>query len=232
VAPDDIALVAGWAGERDRPFHVHLSEQQVENDECLAATGLTPTALLADAGALGPLTTAVHATHLDDAGINLLGRSATGVCLCPTTERDLGDGIGPAHRLAEAGAALSLGSDSQAAIDLLEEARAVEMNLRLAEQRRGIFAPQALAAALWQPATAGWPGGEIAPGRVADLTSVSLTSVRTAGTEGLGGLVFAASAADVTHVVVGGRLVVEDGHHLLVEDPARLIAGVCGQVWP
>ena len=75
------------------PLHVHLSEQVAENEECVAAYGLTPTQVLAEAGALGPLTTAVHATHLSDEDIRLLGESRTNVCVCATTERDLGDGL-------------------------------------------------------------------------------------------------------------------------------------------
>ena len=130
-----------------RPLHVHLSEQVAENDACLAATGLTPTQLLAEAGALGPLTTAVHATHLTDDDIALLGESRTHVCFCPTTERDLADGIGPARRLHDAGAVLTLGSDSHAVIDLFEEMRAVEMHERLATQQRGHWSAAELLAA-------------------------------------------------------------------------------------
>ncbi len=79
---------------------MHLSEQPRENEECLAAYGVTPAQLLADHGVLGPLTTAVHATHLTDADVALLGGSATTACFCPTTERDLADGVGPAPRCA------------------------------------------------------------------------------------------------------------------------------------
>ena len=85
------------------PLHVHLSEQPRENEDCLAAYGVTPTRLLHDEGLLGPGTTAVHATHLTDDDIALLGETGTNVCLTPTTERDLADGIGPARRLHEAG---------------------------------------------------------------------------------------------------------------------------------
>src|SRR5262249_19871786 len=103
------------------PLHVHLSEQRAENDACLAAYGLTPTQLLDDAGLAGPELTAVHATHLSDEDRTLLGDAAASVCFCPTTERDLADGIGAARPLADAGARLCLGSDSHAVIDLLEE---------------------------------------------------------------------------------------------------------------
>ena len=89
------------------PLHVHLSEQPRENEECLKAYGVTPTRLLHDEGLLGPGTTVVHATHLTDEDIELLGGSRTNVCITPTTERDLADGIGPARRLHEAGCRVS-----------------------------------------------------------------------------------------------------------------------------
>ena len=112
--------------------------RSAENDACLAAYGLTPTQVLADAGALGPRTSAVHATHLTDDDVRPpRRRRATYACFCPTTERDLGDGIGPSRALRDAGSPLTLGSDSHAVIDLFEEMRAVELDERLATQQRG-----------------------------------------------------------------------------------------------
>ncbi|MGC4110203.1 MAG: formimidoylglutamate deiminase, partial [Nocardioides sp.] len=58
---------------RGRPLHAHLSEQVAENDRCVRAYGATPTRVLADAGALGPLSTVVHATHLTPTDVGLLG---------------------------------------------------------------------------------------------------------------------------------------------------------------
>ncbi len=183
------------------PLHVHLSEQVAENEACLAAHGMTPTRLLAEAGALGPLTTAVHATHLTDEDIGLLGESGTFVCLCPTTERDLADGIGPARRLHEAGATLTLGSDSHAVIDLFEEMRAVEMHERLASQRRGHWsATELLAAATYDGhRSLGFAdAGRIAVGQRADLITVDLDSIRTRGAGAAPEtLVYAATGADV-----------------------------------
>lgn len=205
------------------PLHVHLSEQRAENEQCLAVHGCTPTELLDRHGLLGPDTTAVHATHLTDGDVKLLGASRTTVCLCPTTERDLADGIGPARRLADAGAPLSLGSDSHAVIDPFEEARGLEMDERLATRRRGHFPAAELIAAATGHAALGWDdAGAIAPGKRADLVAVSLGSVRTAGTEP-GQAVFAATAADVTHVVAGGRFIVRDGRHTGF-DVARALA--------
>ncbi|AKN70112.1 N-formimino-L-glutamate deiminase [Streptomyces sp. PBH53] len=230
VPAGQLATVADWARERRAPLHVHLSEQTAENDACLAAHGRTPTRLLADHGVLGPRTTGVHNTHLTDEDIALLGGSATGTCMCPTTERDLADGIGPAVALQRAGSPLSLGSDSHAVIDLLEEARAMELNERLRTRTRGHWT----AAALLRAATAdghaalGWDeAGTIEPGALADLTTIALDSVRTAGPLpelGAETAVFAASAADVRHTVVGGRHVVRDGAHTLVPDVPHALA--------
>src|SRR6266542_2567710 len=104
--PGAMRQVASWAAERSAPLHLHLSEQRAENDECLAVTGLTPAALADRCGVLGPRTTAVHATCLSDDDIRRLGATRTTVCMCPTTERDLADGIGPAAALATAGSPL------------------------------------------------------------------------------------------------------------------------------
>jgi formiminoglutamate deiminase len=223
-----MATVAAWAAGRQAPLHLHLSEQPAENRACLAATGRTPAALAEGAGVLGPRATAVHATHLTGDDVARLGATGTGVCLCPTTERDLADGIGPAGALAAAGSRLCLGSDSNAVVDLFEEARAVELDERLATGRRGTHRPDDLLAAATEAGMAalGWDAGRLAPGRLADLVTVGLGSVRLAGTrpaEAADQLVFAATAADVTSVMVSGRRVVQDGHHLLLGDvPAAL----------
>jgi formiminoglutamate deiminase len=228
VDPDAAALVASWARERDAPLHAHVSEQPGENDACLVAHGVTPTALLEHAGALSTAFTAVHATHVTDHDVALLGAAHATCCICPTTERDLADGIAGAARLRDAGARLALGSDSQAVIDLFEEARAVELDERLATRERGHHG----AAELLRAATAdgysclGWPeGGRIEAGALADLTTVALDGVRLAGTPSelaLEGLVYAAAAADVSDVMVGGSWIVREGRHLTVDAAAEL----------
>jgi formiminoglutamate deiminase len=232
VPREQLGTVAAWARERGAPLHVHLSEQPAENEQCLAAYGISPTRLLAEAGSLGPRTVAVHATHLDEADIGLLGTTRTGVCMCPTTERDLADGIGPARDLKTAGSPISLGSDQHTVIDLFEEARAVELNERLRTRSRGHWnAGELLETATSQGHLAlGWPeAGRLEPGGHADLVTVSLDSVRTAGGRGFAAetAVFAATSADVREVVVSGRDVVRDGRHLLVGDvPAALTAAI------
>ncbi|HEY3087277.1 MAG TPA: formimidoylglutamate deiminase [Jatrophihabitantaceae bacterium] len=198
-----------------RPLHVHLSEQSAENEQCLAAYGVTPAQLLADAGALGAQTTAVHATHVTDADIALLGGAGSTVSICPTTERDLADGIGPSRRLYDAGAPITLGTDQHALIDMFEEARALEMHERLATGQRGRFTPAQLVAALTGHPALGWPdAGRIAPGLRADLVAVRLDTVRTAGVDPAQA-VLAAFAADVDTVIVDGRMIVSGGRHVL-----------------
>jgi len=230
VPAGQLATVARWAEERRAPLHVHLSEQTAENDACRTAHGCTPTQLLADHGVLGPRTTGVHNTHLTDEDIALLGGSRTGTCMCPTTERDLADGIGPAVALQRSGSPLSLGSDSHAVIDLLEEARAMELNERLRTRARGHWTAAALlrAASADGHAALGWDGaGILEPGALADFTTIALDSVRTAGPVprlGAETAVFAATAADVRHTIVGGRHVVRDGAHALVPDVPRALA--------
>jgi len=238
VPADQLRTVAGWAQDRRAPLHVHLSEQRAENDACLAAHGRTPTRLLADEDVLGPGTTAVHATHLTRFDIDLLGASGTTICMCPTTERDLADGIGPARALADAGSPLSLGSDSNAVIDLFEEARAVELDERLASERRGHWSAATLLRAATGDghASLGWAeAGRLEVGALADFVTVSLGSVRLAGARPatlLESLVFAAGAPDVQEVVVGGRQVVSGGRHTTVGDVAEALDAAIAAVLP
>lgn len=206
VAREDLpVVVASGAG---RPQHVHLSEQVAENEACVAAYGTTPAQVLAGAGVWGPRATAVHATHLTPEDVSTLAGSGSHVSLCPTTERDLADGTGPAAQLAAAGVRLTVGSDSMAVVDLFEELRAVELDERLASQERGHFSASALlgAGTTVGHASLGWEdAGELAVGRRADLVVVDTASPRTAGTGAdEQTAVFAASAADVRAVMVDG----------------------------
>lgn len=191
VPPDQLATVADALPHA--PLHVHVSEQPAENEECLAATGLTPTALLAEAGVWTSRTTAVHATHLTSGDIHTIGEAASYVCFCPTTERELADGIGPSVALRGSGARLTLGSDSNTVIDMFEEARAIEMNERLASGIRGAWSASELgeAATVTGYQSLGFAAGDHTP---LDQIVLSTDSVRMAGaTEPL----WAATAADV-----------------------------------
>ncbi len=227
-----VALPTLVQAARGRPLHFHLSEQPAENERCLAAYRRTPTALLAEFGALGPNSTAVHATHLTDDDIVALGRSRTSVGICPTTERDLADGVGPARRLHDAGAPITLGSDQHAVIDLVEEARALEMDERLAAGRRGRFRPAELVEALTGAGqhSLGWDdAGRLESGARADLVEVSLDSPRTAGSL-VDQAILAATAADVRTVVAGGQVIVREGQHVL-GDVGKLLRDAIGPLW-
>ncbi|MGB3762950.1 MAG: amidohydrolase family protein, partial [Ornithinimicrobium sp.] len=204
------------------PLHIHLSEQPAENEACRAAYGTTPTGLLEAEGLLAPHLSAVHATHLSAGDVQLLGAAGVTACFCPTTERDLADGIGPAKALLEAGARLSLGSDQHAVIDLLEEARALEMHERLASGHRGRLSPDQLLDAATAHACLGWTdAGAIRVGARADLVALRADSVRTTGTDPAQ-ILYAATAGDVDTVVVSGRTVVSEGQHVLGDVGALL----------
>ncbi len=141
-----IIEAARFADTHRLPFHMHLSEQRRELHECLAEHGRRPVEVLREAGVLGPRFVAVHATHLADHEVDALGGSF--VCLCRTTERDLGDGLARTGDLVRAGARLCFGVDSHAVSDPFEEARAAELDERSRTGRRAILeAPDLLEAA-------------------------------------------------------------------------------------
>jgi formiminoglutamate deiminase len=216
VPREQLAVFRGRA-----PLHVHLSEQAAENEACLAAYGVTPTRLLHEADLLGPDTTVVHATHLSDDDIELLGTTGTNVCITPTTERDLADGIGPARRLRDAGCRLSIGSDSHAVVDPFEELRGLEMDERLATGERGHWSAAELLAV--------GTGHRIEVGAPADLVTVDTASPRTAGTGAdEHTAVFAATGADVTQVLVAGRVIYTPGDD---EEIGRELDEAIGALW-
>jgi len=222
VTPSAIAAVAALGLP---VVHAHVSEQPAENEQALAAWGATPVELLG--AVLGPRFTAVHATHLSDSDASALGDSFA--CFCPTTERDLADGIGPARALADAGTRLTLGSDQNAVIDPFEELRGLEMNERLRSGERGRFTPAELltAATTNGYASLGWSSQGLEVGSLADFVAVSTTSVRTAGSA-LDQLWMSATATDVTDVIVHGEQVVTAGQHRLGDVAALLQTAIEG----
>lgn len=222
VPPDAIAEIAAELPQAV-PLHVHLSEQPAENAQSIAAYRRTPTQLLADAGALSPRLTVVHATHLTAEDIELLGEAKVTAVFCPSTEADLGDGIGPARELADAGVRIALGSDQNAIVDPFLEVRGLEAGERLRSQERGRFAPAELDAARAEHgyAALGLDGG-LRVGAMADLVEVDAMSVRTAGCRPEQ-LPLAATASDVTRVLVGGRIVAQDRVLADGRSPAELL---------
>jgi formiminoglutamate deiminase len=235
--PEAAATVARWAAERGLPLHAHVSEQPAENEACVEVYGASPVGLLHFEGALSESFTAVHATHVSDTDVALLGEAGAYICLCPTTERDLADGIGPARRLRDAGCRLTLGTDSNAIIEPLEEARAIELDERLATRVRGGLDGTALLRAAGADGyrSLGWPeGGALRPGALADFVALETDGVRLAGAPSedlLDALVFAGAAADVREVIVAGRVIVREGRHVDLDVPRELSAAI-GQVIP
>jgi formiminoglutamate deiminase len=230
VPPAELPAVARAAG--GRVLHVHLSEQPAENEAAVAATGSTPTALLAAAGLLGPRTSAVHATHLTDRDIAMLAESGTTAVICPTTEADLADGLPRIGALTAAGVPLACGGDQQVCVDPFAQARGIEYGERLATGRRGTVRPAALVrvATVGSHRSIGSPAGELRVGAPADLVAVRSDSARTAGSEP-GQLVMAATAADVAVVVRAGVVVARDGIHLQLGDPGQLLAVAVAGAW-
>ncbi len=232
VDPSSMRTVAEWAEERKGPLHAHVSEQVAENEACRAHHGRSPIGLLADSGALTDRFSAVHATHLTDPDIEQLASAGATVVMCPTTERDLGDGIGPTAQFTEAHVPMALGSDSHAVIDLFEEARAVELDERLRSTERGIHAGSDLLAMATVNGhrSLGWDdAGTIAVGNRADLTTIRLDSIRTAGVNhdtAIEAAIFAATTGDVTDVHVDGRHIVAGGIHATIDVAAELDASI------
>jgi formimidoylglutamate deiminase len=128
--PEWLQEIGAYAARERLPLHVHADEQPREIDECLAEHGVRPIELLAQTGCLGPRTTVVHATHADDGELDLLAEAGARVCICPTTEANLGDGFAPLERLRERGIGICIGSDSNVRIDPLEELRELETTAR------------------------------------------------------------------------------------------------------
>jgi formimidoylglutamate deiminase len=214
--------------------HVHVSEQPKEVEACVAEYGMRPVELLADTGVLHARTTAVHAIHLSEGEVRRLGASGATVCACPSTERNLGDGIVPADALMQAGVPVALGTDSQAHIDLLDEARQLEGHLRLQRGRRVVLAQadegaDALGERLLRCATEagarslGLSVGRLTPGESADFCTLdlnhhSLLALPTA--HGASTAALFGGAAAVREVAVQGEFIVRDGRHALAEASA------------
>lgn len=200
--------------EIDGPVHVHLSEQPAENEASYAAYGMTPTQVLERSGVVATNLSAVHATHLSDADIASLGGAAASIVMCPCTEADLADGIGPARELADAGATIAIGSDQHVVLDALRETQGMEAGERLRSGQRGRFSPRELITALTEGGARSLdlPVGELAVGKACDFIALRTDSMRTFGSVDEQ-IVLSATAADVQLSVTGARVRVRDGVH-------------------
>ncbi|MEV8367935.1 formimidoylglutamate deiminase [Microbacterium sp. NPDC064584] len=214
----------------DVPVHIHLSEQPKENEASLAAYGVTPTGLLAREGVLSTRVSVVHATHLTEDDVRELGGAGVSVVMCPTTEGDLGDGIGPARELLDAGATIAVGSDQNAVVDPLLEIRGLEIQDRLRSLRRGRFSMPELGTAM---SAGGYRSlarrAPLSIGGLLDLVEIDTRSVRTIGAEP-DQLLLCATAADVRRVVVGGRVAASAGRLADGRQPADMLAEALEEV--
>jgi formimidoylglutamate deiminase len=228
VPLDYLKTIIAFARSRGFVVHMHVAEQAAEVQACIEEYGRSPVALLDTEGLLTEQFTAVHAIHVTPKAIGTLAQSRANVCACPTTERNLGDGVVPVDAYFRAGVPVSLGTDSQTQIDLLEDARELEYHLRLQHTARNVLAhaedvePSALARRLFDCATTngaksiGFNGGDLKPGTPADFFTVDLEDPSLAGSSPdnlLANVVFSLSRAAVKDVVVGGKRIVADGRH-------------------
>jgi formimidoylglutamate deiminase len=228
VPLDYLKRIIEFANEKQLPTHMHVAEQPAEVSACIAEHGRSPVALLETEGLLSERFTGVHMIHVTPKAIAMLARARAMVCACPTTERNLGDGVVPVDEYFKQGVRVALGTDSHVEIDLLEDARELEYHLRLQKTERAVLALaednglSAIAARLFASATIsgaesiGAPVGTLEPGRPADFFTVDLNDPSIAGaSEGdlLASIVFSLSKTAVRDVVVGGKRIVEDGRH-------------------
>lgn len=220
VPLDYLKRIVAFADEQRLPVHMHVAEQPAEVAACIQEYGRSPVALLDTEGLLSDRFIAVHAIHVTPKAVDALARSGAGVCACPTTERNLGDGVVPADLYFKAKVPVSLGTDSQTQIDLLEDARELEYHLRLQKLERNVLAPadqdgtSALAKRLFECATMngakaiGFNGGKLEPGAPADFFTVDLNDLSIAGSstdELLTNIVFSLSRTAIRDVVVNGK---------------------------
>jgi formimidoylglutamate deiminase len=251
VAPHSIRAVplaqleeiVAWARERGLVVHMHAAEQVAELAACKREYGATPVELLAQRGLLSDKTTLVHAIHITEEEMDALAAANTLICSCPTTERNLGDGIIDAMKTAQRGIRFAFGSDSQALIDPLEDAREIEYHLRLQIQKRVVLdeiAGRNLSQRLFHYATVGgaeslgFDSGVLAVRRPADFFSVDLSDVSIAGNsveDLLPLIVFGLSRTAIRDVIVGGKHILRDGQHPLQSEIVHLYQSVHRKVW-
>ncbi|MEE8410346.1 MAG: formimidoylglutamate deiminase [Myxococcota bacterium] len=225
------------------PFHIHVSEQRREVEGCIAAHGMPPIEMLAGLGVLDGLTTLVHATHVGPGEAMLVADTGAAVCVCPSTEADLGDGLVPAEDLHQLGVPLCIGTDGQTLSSVLAEARRLEMHERLRTGRRNVLTSgegESSAETVLEAATAagarsiGVDAGLLEVGRWADFMTVDLNDPGMCGWDDrslAAALVFSADTRAVSDVMVGGAWIVKDGWHPRAEESARAFKDLARRVF-
>jgi formimidoylglutamate deiminase len=225
---------------------MHVAEQPAEVSACIEEYGRSPIALLESEGLLSERFTGVHVIHITPKASKMLAQSGATVCACPTTERNLGDGVVPVDTFFKDGVRISLGTDSQVQIDLLEDARELEYHLRLQKSERAVLAGEdseerpALATRLFECATIngaksiGFDGGILETGAPADFFTVDLNDASIAGASPedlLSSIVVSLSRTAVKDVVVGGKRIVEDGQHHDQEEIIKRFNALQRRLW-
>lgn len=230
--------IVEYTRSRGMKLHMHVSEQPAEIDACQAEYGLRPIELLHQHGILDADFTGIHAIHITDEEIAHFANARARIGACPTTERNLGDGIGPAEKWLSAGVATCFGSDSNAQIDLLEDARELEYHLRLKLLERSVLAPdldpQGLARRLFECATQSGAESIGAPDRAADFFTIDLNDLSIAGaTEHslLSNIVFGMQRTAIRDVYVGGKRLIQDGRHAMQEEIVQRFDDVQRRLW-
>ncbi|MFN3202391.1 MAG: formimidoylglutamate deiminase [Bradymonadia bacterium] len=239
VGRETLKRIAEYVNGRPQPAHIHACEQTAELEQCDAEYGMGPVQLLEDVGFLNRGATLVHGIHLDAGALELLERAQATVCACPSTERNLGDGVVPAFELMSRQVPICLGSDSHTLIDPWAEMRQVEYHERLLRQRRNVLArfhPSGQTArSLWPMGTThgaqaiGQRGGALSPGSPADFVALDLEHVALAGAcsgDLLADIVFSMPNGAVRDVYVGGRAIVQGGVHPLARRTVKAFAQV------
>lgn len=225
VSPESLHEIVGVANSAKIPMHVHVAEQQREVDQCLAANKRRPVRWLLENFDVGSNWCLVHATHMDAGEIESLAKTSAVVCLCPSTEANLGDGLFPLHDFLGHGGRIAIGSDSHVSINPFEELRWLEYGQRLASQSRNVASLQEahVGRELFDRVLAG--GAQIGTqartglqrGAVADLVSLYDEDPMLVGHDDaslLDALVFSGYRLPIERVMVHGDWRVIDGNHV------------------
>ena len=236
VPLDYLREVISYANRNDLKVHMHVAEQPAEVSACVEEYRRTPVALLETEGLLSDRFTAVHAIHVTPKAVSSFAKTGAMVCACPTTERNLGDGVVPADEYQKHDMPICLGTDSHVQIDLLEDARELEYHLRLQKLERAILPADFLfdCATINGARSIGAPSGSIQTGQPADFFTIDLDDPSIAGAaenDLLSAIVFSSSRAAVREVVVGGQPIVSEGQHLIQEEVIERFNDLQRRLW-